>query len=350
MSANQARFPIAALCRLLGVSTSGYYAWSKGSPSKRSMVDAALTRKIRTLHLHSKATYGAPRIHADLAADGIHVGRKRVARLMRMAKIKGISRRKFVTTTKRGDGRPAPDLVNRKFLADKPNKIWVADITYVSTAAGFLYLAVIIDVFSRRIIGWSMKNTLHAEIVLDALDMAVKARCPHGVIHHSDQGSQYKATAFKRLCDKVKIRRSMGSVGDCYDNAMAESFFATLECELLQRTTFKTRAAARKSIFEFIEGFYNRRRRHSSLGYLSPVSYENAFAEADPSTNKPAIVLAAAKDKPSVSAEGALIPDTSLRATAPLSCGPGRKNGDAGGQTKKWGRKKGEVDDHPTLP
>jgi len=289
VSANQARFPISALCRLLGVSTSGYYAWAKGAPSQRSMVDAALTRKIRTIHLQSKKTYGAPRIHAELAdAHNIHVGRKRVARLMRVAKIKGVSRRKFVVTTKRDKSRPALDLVNREFVADKPNQLWVADITYVPTNVGFLYLAVVIDVFSRRIVGWSMKTTLHAKIVLDALDMALKARRPDRVIHHSDQGSQYTSADFERLCRRAKIRRSMGSVGDCYDNAMAESFFATLECELIERNTFKTRTDAKNSIFEFIEGFYNPRRRHSRLGYLSPVAYENAISnsDADPGTHE----------------------------------------------------------------
>lgn len=217
MSANQARFPISTLCRLLGVSTSGYYAWAKGAPSQRSMVDAALTRKIRTIHLQSKETYGAPRIHAELAEANIHVGRKRVARLMRLAGIRGVSRRKFVTTTKRDHSRPAPDLVNRNFVADSPNQLWVADITYVPTNVGFLYLAVVIDVFSRRIVGWSMKATLHAKIVLDALDMAVKARRPGQVIHHSDQGAQYTSSDFKKLCRRAEIRRSMGSVGDCFD-------------------------------------------------------------------------------------------------------------------------------------
>lgn len=297
----------------MGVSPSGYYAWAKGKPSKRSMVDAALTRKIRTIHLQSKKTYGAPRIHAELAdAHNIHGGRKRVARLMRLAGVKGVSRRKFVTTTKRDRTRPAPDLVSRAFAADKPNQLWVADITYVPTNVGFLYLAVVVDVFSRRIVGWSMQSTLHAKIVLDALDMAVKARRPGRVIHHSDQGSQYTSSDFERLCRRAEIRRSMGSVGDCYDNAMAESFFATLECELIERNTFKTRTQARKQIFEFIEGFYNPRRRHSSLGYLSPVAYENAVSNsnADPSTHELAIVLGAAKDKPSVAAEDAAIPDS----------------------------------------
>ena len=197
-------------------------------------------RHTRSFHVTGVQTCALPIFHG---------GRKRVARLMRLAGVKGVSRRKFVTTTKRDRTRPAPDLVSRAFAADKPNQLWVADITYVPTNVGFLYLAVVVDVFSRRIVGWSMQSTLHAKIVLDALDMAVKARRPGRVIHHSDQGSQYTSSDFERLCRSAEIRRSMGSVGDCYDNAMAESFFATLECELIERNTFKTRTQARKQIF-----------------------------------------------------------------------------------------------------
>ena len=214
-------------------------------------------------------------------------------------------------TTARDGSRPAPDLVDRNFMADEPNRLWVADITYVPTWAGFLYLAVVLDAYSRRIVGWSMATTLGTQLVLDALNMAVLTRRPRGVIHHSDQGSQYTSIAFGQRCRDVGVRPSMGSVGDAYDNAMCESFFATLECELLERCRFKTRAEAQIVIFDFIEGFYNPRRRHSSLGYLSPVDYERRHAR-DPGTRQPAVVLAAVKDKPS----GRPKPGPSLTAAA----------------------------------
>ena len=258
MTAHQAEFKIATMCRVLGISSSGYYAWAKRAPSRRSQDNTALTKKVRTIHAVSRGTYGAPRVHAELAAQGIPASRNRVARVMREANIVGVSRRKFVVTTVRDGGRQAPDLVDRAFTADAPNVLWVADITYVPTWMGFLYLAVVLDVFSRRIVGWSMSTTLHVTVVLDALSMALTMRRPRGVIHHSDQGSQYTSIEFGNRCRKAGVRPSMGSVGDCYDNAMAESFFATLECELLDRSSFKTHAQARNAVFDFIEGFYNR--------------------------------------------------------------------------------------------
>jgi putative transposase len=297
VSENQAAYPIATMCRLLGVSSSGYYAWSKRVPSRRAQADTALLSQIKAAHAASYGTYGAPRIHAELADQGIRVGRKRVARLMIVAGLVGVSRRKFVTTTVRGRGRQAPDLVERKFTAEKPDLLWVADITYVPTGSGFLYLAVVLDACSRRIVGWSMATTLATRLVLDALDMALSTRRPAGVIHHSDQGSQYTSIEFGQRCREAGVRPSMGSVGDAYDNAMCESFFATLECELLDRRRFKSPAEARMAIFEFIEGFYNRRRRHSALGYLSPIDYEQRPA-VDPEPHQPASVLAAVKDKP----------------------------------------------------
>ncbi len=226
-----------------------------------------------------------PRIHAELAADGISVGRKRIARLMRAAGLKGISRRKWVRTTQRAkDARPAPDLVARDFKAEAPDRLWVADITYIPTWTGFLYLAVVLDVFSRRVVGWAMATHLRTRLVLDALDMALVQRRPVGVIHHSDQGSQYTSIAFGQRCAKAGVKPSMGSVGDCYDNAMCESFFATLECELLDRQRFRSQAEARRAVFEFIEGWYNPRRRHSSIGYLSPINFErNQLPPARPS-------------------------------------------------------------------
>ncbi len=315
MSANRAVYPITTMSRLLGVSASGFYASTKRPPSRRRQADAVLTAKIRTAHLGSQGTYGVPRIHAELAEQGICVGRKRVARLMRAAALAGISRRRFVTTTVKGSGRQAPDLVDRNFAAERPNLLWVADITYCPTWSGFLYLAVVLDAFSRRIVGWSMSTTLHAKIVLDALDMALWRRRPIDVIHHSDQGSQYTSIAFGKRCREAGVRPSMGSVGDAYDNAMAESFFATLECELLDRRRFKTHAEARIALFEFIEGFYNPRRRHSSLGYLSPAAFETRAL--DPGAHQPAIVLASVKDgleTPSQAAPSACRP--SLTATS----------------------------------
>lgn len=266
------------MCRVLGVSPSGYYAWRHRKPSARARKDAELSEKIRSSHQASRGTYGSPRIHADLAAEGLRVGRKRVARLMRAAGLQGVSRRKGPRTTVRDtQNRPALDLVNRHFTAPLPNRLWVADITYVPTLVGFLYLAVVLDVFSRRIVGWSMAHHMRTELVLDALNMACGQRRPSEVIHPSDQGSQYTSVAFGNRCHQGQIRVSMGSVGDCYDNAMCESFFATLECELLDRCRFQSHAEARLAIFSFIEGWYNPHRRHSSLDYLSPMAYEERY-------------------------------------------------------------------------
>jgi putative transposase len=300
VSDHQAEYPIATMCRLLGVSSSGYHAWVRRRPSQRSETDAALIAEIRVAHEASRGTYGAPRVHAELAAKDIRVGRKRVARLMMQAGLAGVCRRKFVTTTVKDGGRQAPDLVERNFTAEAPDLLWVADITYIPTWTGFLYLAVVLDAYSRRIVGWSMATTLATQLVLDALDMALATRRPRGVIHHSDQGSQYTSIEFGQRCRKAGVRPSMGSVGDAYDNAMCESFFATLECELLARCRFKTQAEARSAVFQFIEGFYNLRRRHSSIGYLSPIDYEcrHRATAGDPDARQPAAVLAAVKDKP----------------------------------------------------
>jgi len=274
VKANQA-FETARMCRLLGVSTSGYYAWRNRKPSKRAVEDAALTETISEIHAWSRGTYGAPRIHAELADHGVRVGRKRVARLMHRAEIQGVTRRKRIFTTRKDStARPAPDLVDRKFNTSGPDRLWLSDITYVPTDVGFIYLAVVLDAWSRRVIGWSMENHLRTELVLAALNMALQQRKPSNVIHHSDQGCQYTSIAFGKRCLEEGVRPSMGSVGDCYDNAMCESFFATLECELIDRIRFDSHAAARREIFSFIEGWYNPHRRHSSLGYLSPVNFE----------------------------------------------------------------------------
>ena len=279
MKANQAIFPIATTCRLLGVSASGYYAWDGREPSAHARADEVLLRHIRQIHAGSRCTYGARRIHVELAEAGIPVGCKRVAWLMRLAGLKGVSPRKWVSTTVReARARPAPDLVERHFSAAGPDRLWVADATYVPTWAGFLYLAVVIDVFSRRVVGWAMAKHLRTELMLAALNMALAQRRPKNVIHHSDQGSQYTSVAFGLRCQKTGVRPSMGSVGDCFDNALAESFFATLECELIDRCRFRTQEEAEMAVFDFIEGWFNPHRRHSSIDYCSPIEYERRHA------------------------------------------------------------------------
>ncbi|GEL75750.1 transposase [Myxococcus virescens] len=281
MRANQAVHAVSTLCRVLGVSESGYHAWLTRLPSKRAVADAQLVERIRAIHARSRQTYGAPRIHAELAAEGVCIGRKRVARLMRAANLQGVSQRTACTTTIRDERvRPAPDLVDRRFEAPGPDQVWVADITYVPTWGGFLYLAVVMDVWSRKIVGWAMATHLRTELVLQALEMALRQRRPTGVIHHSDQGTQYTSVAFGLRCREAGVRPSMGSVGDAYDNAMCESFFATLECELLGRRSLRSQAEARMALFEFIEGWYNPHRRHSALDYESPANYEKKYRAA----------------------------------------------------------------------
>ena len=281
MRAHQAEFRITTMARVLGVSTSGYYAWLKRPRSAREKSDAALVERMQAIHMRSRGTYGAPRIQAELADDGVLVSRKRVARLMRESGLSGVSRRKRPTTTRRAaSARPAPDLVDREFAAEAPDRLWLADITYVPTLSGFLYLAVVLDVFSRRIVGWAMDSSLATELVVGALEMAIAQRRPEEVIHHSDQGSQYTSLAFGKRCRDAGIALSMGSVGDCYDNAMAESFFASLECELLDQTTFRNHAEAKAELFRYIEGWYNTHRRHSAIGQRSPVNFEEAYREA----------------------------------------------------------------------
>jgi putative transposase len=222
-----------------------------------------------------------PRVRAELLDQGVRINGKRVARLMRTNGIRGISRRRgFVVTTRRDARQPAaPDLVQREFVADGPNQLWVADMTYVPTWAGFIFLAIVLDVWSRRIVGWAIGEQMTAELVLAALNMALQQRKPDGVIHHSDQGSQYTSIAFGERCAKLGVRPSMGSVGDAYDNAMAESFFASLECELLNRRSFQSKAEARLALFTYVEGWYNPRRRHSGLGRIAPAEFERRHAE-----------------------------------------------------------------------
>jgi putative transposase len=276
VNANQADFPVRALCRTLRVSHGGYYDWLGRPPSQRSIDDAVLVERIRKVHAESDGTYGRPRMRRELRAHGVCVSGKRIARLMRVNALRGVSRRRgFVLTTRRDNDRSAaPDLVQRRFEADAPNRLWVADMTYVPTWAGFIFLAVVLDVFSRRVVGWAIGHDMSTELVLRALNMALTQRKPGGVIHHSDQGCQYTSLAFGKRCRDMGVRPSMGSVGDAYDNAMAESFFATLECELIDRRSWPTKAEARMALFTWIEGWYNPRRRHSALDYVSPMDFE----------------------------------------------------------------------------
>ncbi len=280
MKAHRAEFPVRAMCRVPGLSPSGYYAWLKRTPPERARRDAELREKIEEAWEQSRRTYGRPRIHAELKARGERVGSKRVGRLMKQAGIEGVTRRrrKVVTTRRDAQARAVPDLVDRDFSVGGPDRLWVADITYVPTDAGWLYAAVVVDAWSRLVVGWAMETSLRSELVEKAMAMAVWRRRPKDVIHHSDQGSQYTSYAFGKRCREAGVRPSAGSVGDAYDNAMCESFFATLECELPDRSRFRSPDEARRAVFDFIEGFYNRVRRHSAPGYESPADFEKKHA------------------------------------------------------------------------
>ena len=277
IAAEKTTFPVAVMCRVLQVSRTGFYNWERRAPSDRALTDAWLTDKIRQIHEQRRGVYGAPRIHAELRMEhDVRVGRKRVARLMKGAGISGVTPRKRYRTTIRIPGiTPATDLVERQFRPDRPNVLWVADITYLRTGEGWLYLAAVQDAYSRQIVGWAMATHMRATLVVDALKMALaRRRPPPGLIHHSDQGSQYVSLAFGRAAGDAGIAVSMGSRGDAYDNAVAETFFATLKKELVNRRTWPDRLELQSAVFEYIEAFYNRQRRHSTLGMLSPVAYE----------------------------------------------------------------------------
>ncbi len=269
--------PVSMACELLGVSRSGFHKWQRRAPSDRALSDAWLLEKIKAIHAENREVYGAPRVHAELRMrDGIRVGRKRVERLMRQAGLSGLVARKQGRTTIRVPGvRVADDLVGRRFRPSAPDVLWIADLTYLRTWEGWLYLAAVQDAYSRRIVGWGMADHMRAELVVDALSMAVKRRRPPpGLIHHSDQGSQYVSLGFGQACTTSGISRSMGSRGVCWDNAVAETFFATLKKELVYRRSWPTRRELSTEVFEYIEAFYNRQRRHSTLGYLSPAEFE----------------------------------------------------------------------------
>jgi putative transposase len=277
ISAERASFPVSVMCEVLGVSRSGFHGWESRAPSDRALSDAWLTSRITEIHERARGVYGSRRVRAELQlGQGIRVSRRRVRRLMRVAGISGLVKVKRGRTTIRVPGvRVADDLVERKFRPDAPNVLWVADITYLRTWEGWLYLAAVQDAYSRRIVGWAMTEHMRTELVADALQMAVYRRRPEpGLVHHSDQGSQYVALGFGQQARDAGIAVSMGSKGDAYDNAVAESFFATLKKELVHRQSWPSRRDLSSAVFDYIEAFYNRQRRHSTLGYLSPEEYE----------------------------------------------------------------------------
>jgi putative transposase len=277
IAAHREEFEITVMCRVLAVSRSGYYAWRQRPASPREMADQVLSQRIKAIHQQSRDTYGSPRIQAELAENGVSCGHNRVARLMRNEELWAKQKRKFkVTTTDSAHHYPvALNLLNQDFTASRPNEKWLTDITYIPTAEGWLYLAVVMDLYSRRIVGWAMSDSLERQLVIAALHMAIEMRQPPpGLLHHSDRGSQYASDDYQALLTKHHMRCSMSRTGNCYDNAPLESFFGTLKTELVHHCHYPTQASAKTDIFEYIEVFYNRFRRHSTLHYLSPVNYE----------------------------------------------------------------------------
>jgi putative transposase len=286
---HQGEYPLRLLCAGVDVSPAGYHAWRKRTtPSQRALADEILMARVRVSFRRSRGTYGAPRIHADLRAEGRRVGKKRVARLMRQDGLRGRRKKRRVVTTNSAHTHPiAPNRLDRQFDVNGVNgvralnRVWVSDITYIPTAEGFLFLAVVLDLASRRVIGWSMQESLEADLAVAALRMAIERRGPvPGLLHHSDRGTQYTCDAYRRVLAAHTIEASMSKKGDCWDNAVAESFFSTLELELIDGARWPTRAAARRAIFEFIEAWYNLERRHSTLGYRSPATYEKEVLRA----------------------------------------------------------------------
>lgn len=277
--AHRRQFSVRRLCQVLGVSVSGYYAWRKRPASKRQRDTEQLLEKIRSIHVDSHETYGSPRVHAQLRKQGVRCSRNRVARLMSSHQIRAKQPRRRIRTTQSDPGLPvAPNLLEQDFSAQRPNQKWVSDITYIPTGEGWLYLAVVMDLFSRRIVGWAMAARMTRELVLQALRMACKQRQPaQGALHHSDRGSQYASREHRQVLAAYQMQVSMSGVGNCYDNAAMESFFGTLKNELIHREVYATRARARREIFAYIEGFYNRRRLHSTLSYQSPEEFEQAY-------------------------------------------------------------------------
>ena len=276
IAAEKAAFPVRLLCRTLQVSRAGFYAWQARPPAPRARADARLGLEIAAIHAESRQRYGSPRIHAELADRGCRTSRKRVARLMRVRGLAARRRRRFrVTTQSRHPFPIAPNVLARQFERAAPDQAWVTDITYIPTGEGWLYLAVILDLCSRFAVGWAMSERITEALTLDALGLALaRRRPPQGLLHHSDRGSQYASGDYQRVLAQYGIVCSMSRRGDCWDNAVAESFFATLKVELVHDATWATRAAARTELFEYLELFYNGQRRHSALGYLSPRAFE----------------------------------------------------------------------------
>jgi transposase InsO family protein len=276
IQAQKAHFPIEFMCQQLGLSRSGFYAWTRRPKSVRQQQDEQLAQEVEQVHRDSRGRYGSPRVHAEMKARGRKVGRKRVARLMRQQKLAASRRCRFVRTTDSRHGLPvAPNVLQRDFAPDQPNSTWATDITYVWTGEGWLYLAVVLDLFCRRVVGWAMSEHIDTPLVLSALQMALESRQPpQGLLHHSDRGSQYASAQYQQALAARGIQCSMSRKGNCWDNAVVESFFSSLKKELVYQTQFATRQQARSAIFEYLEVFYNRQRRHSTLGYLSPAEYE----------------------------------------------------------------------------
>ncbi len=277
-----ADFPVQVMCELLGVSRGGSYAWAGRAESARAADDRALATEIRAAHEASRGRYGSPRVHAELRARGRRIGRKRVARLMRGMGLAARRRRRFRRTTDSRHAFPiAPNLLERNFTAEAPDRVWLADLTYIWTAQGWLYLAAVLDLYTRRVVGWAMADHLRHELTLAALDMAiVRQRPAPGLVHHADRGVQYAAHGYRARLRRHGMVCSMSRKGDCWDNAPMESFFATLKGELVEEADYQTRDEARADLFQYIEGFYNRRRLHSGLGYLTPEQKAAAFQSA----------------------------------------------------------------------
>jgi putative transposase len=282
VAAKRASYPVRLLCRVIGVAASGFYAWLQRGPSQREQQDRSLAERIAAVFAASRGTYGSPRVHADLRAEGVRVSRKRVARLMREGGLVVTVRRRFPRTTDSNHGRPvAPNLLEQKFAADQPDTVWLADISYIPTGEGWLYLAAVKDMATREIVGWSMSDSLEAGSACEALRMAIQRRQPPaGLIHHTDRGVQYACGEYQKLLARHGLRCSMSRRGNCYDNAPMESFFGSLKNELVHRTTFPTKAAARQALFDYVETFYNRRRRHSGVGFLTPAQAYEHMAKA----------------------------------------------------------------------
>jgi putative transposase len=279
MLAEKAHFEVRRMCRVLGIAPSRYYDWERKQQSERAKQEAALLALIRRIFAKFRGRYGAPRVHGELAREGVAVSRKRVARLMREAGLRAKGSRKYKATTDSDHALPvAPNLLQRDFKTDRPNAVWVSDITYIWTREGWMYLAAIIDLYSRKIVGWSLADRMTTSLVCDALDAAVKLRRPPpGLLFHSDRGSQYASHAFRRRLWRHQMRQSMSRRGNCWDNAVAESFFATLKKELIRDRALDTRAQTRGEIFEYLEVFYNRQRAHSLLSYETPDAFEDCF-------------------------------------------------------------------------